>query len=936
VAIDGQTGRPAEGAWDEAVEGDLDGFSSAWTVASWEYDLATDRVYWFDSPAGALHLSEDHAAEVIEPILVAVRGGAPWEHYAVERAVADLDGQRTELKAQARPVFAPDGVLSGCVGIVTDVSEQRRTERALRDLVDRYKVLLEHSPDVVVVHQQGVIRYVNPAGERLAGAPSERLVGTPILDFIHPTSLEDTLERISLLTEPGMVSEPAEAVIVTGTGAAVAMESVSIRIDWQGEPGFQVILRDITERRRAEAALRYQANLLTQVSDAVIATDLTGVISSWNPAATALYGVDAVDALGQPVGQVLGAASVRADGRPVSGEVDHQTASGTPRHVQVSVAPVRDEIGELTGTVLVCRDLTERIERQAVEARHSAVVAALDEGILVVDGDGTIIFANESARAAMPSTYRDGMPFSELLDRVVLMDESGASIDVADHPVSVGLRTGGASSGAVIGVHAEPMPRWFRMSVQPLRDGHPAKAGAIVCSFSDITEAKRAETLLSFQATHDSLTHLPNRDLVVQAVTDARPAARSTGTSVAVLLVDIDRFKTVNDTFGHGAGDTVLRTVATRIVDAARAGDFVGRLAGDEFAVVCRGVPSSSAACELARRIAGVIEDPIALPSGRKLVVTASVGVAYEDTHTMSAEVTLAHADMAMYRAKQLGRARIELFDEQLRAAAARRLLVEECLRGAIDCNEVIAHYQPIVDARTGHVAGLEALARWEHAALGAVSPAEFIPIAEEAGLMMALGANVLRAACRDLARWSGGRSESDFMLSVNLSPRQLADREFVAVFREILGSTGADPTKLWLEVTESVLMEEQAGLVSGVLAELRGLGVHVLIDDFGTGYSSLAYLKRFPVEALKIDRSFVEGLGLDAESEAIVDATIRLAQSLHLRTIAEGVETEQQLAHLRANGCDYVQGFLFSQAVPAGDVRLGSAARTASVAART
>jgi EAL domain-containing protein (putative c-di-GMP-specific phosphodiesterase class I) len=255
-------------------------------------------------------------------------------------------------------------------------------------------------------------------------------------------------------------------------------------------------------------------------------------------------------------------------------------------------------------------------------------------------------------------------------------------------------------------------------------------------------------------------------------------------------------------------------------------------------------------------------------------------------------------------------------------------------LRGAIDCNEVIAHYQPIVDARTGRVAGLEALARWEHAALGAVSPGEFIPIAEEAGLMMALGANVLRAACRDLARWTGGRGENDFMLSVNLSPRQLADREFVAVFREILSSTGADPTKLWLEVTESVLMEEQAGLVSGVLAELRRLGVHVLIDDFGTGYSSLAYLKRFPVEALKIDRSFVEGLGQDAESEAIVDATIRLAQSLHLRTIAEGVETEQQLAHLRANGCDYVQGFLFSHAVPASDVRLGSAPRAASTAA--
>jgi diguanylate cyclase (GGDEF)-like protein/PAS domain S-box-containing protein len=924
VAVDGQTGRPAEGAWDDAVEGDLGTLSPTWSVASWEHDLAIDRVYWFDSPTGALHISDDQAAQVIEPILVAVRGGAPWEHYAVERAVKDLDGDTIELKAQARPVFALDGTLSGCVGIVTDVSEQRRTERALRDLVDRYKVLLEHSPDVVVVHQQGVLRYVNPAGARLAGAPSDQLVGTPILDFIHPSSLEETLERISRLTEPGMVSDPSEAIINTGTGGSLAMEAVSIRIDWQGEPAFQVILRDITERRRAEAALRYQANLVTQVSDAVIATDLTGVIRSWNPAATALYGIDAPAALGRPVEQVLGAESAEPDGRPVSGEVEHQTASGTPKRVLVSVAPVRDEIGEITGTVLVCRDLTERIERQAVEARHSAVVAALDEGILVVDGDGTIIFANESARAALPPNFRKGTPFSEVLEGVALMDEDGTAIDVADHPVSAGLRSGAATSGAVLGVRGAPTARWFRISVQPLRDGHPAQAGAIVCSFSDITEAKRAEALLSFQATHDPLTHLPNRELVLDAVVEASVPApgRGDGSNVAVLLVDLDRFKTVNDTFGHGAGDTVLRTVATRIVDGARAGDFVGRLAGDEFAVVCRDVPSSAAAIDLARRVAATIEEPITLPSGRRLVVTASVGVACVAAASVAAEVALAHADMAMYRAKELGRARIELFDEQLRAAAARRVLVEECLRVAIDGNEVIAHYQPMIDVRTGEVAGLEALARWEDRTLGAVSPDEFIPIAEEAGLMTALGTNILRAACRDLARWTRDRGGADFILSVNLSPRQLADPDFITMFREILDSTKADPTRLWLEVTESVLVEEQAGLVSRVLSDLRGLGVHVMIDDFGTGYSSLAYLKRFPVEALKIDRCFVEGLGQDAESEAIVEATVRLAQSLNLRTIAEGVETEQQLARLRDIGCDFVQGFLFSHALPAHQIR--------------
>jgi diguanylate cyclase (GGDEF)-like protein/PAS domain S-box-containing protein len=895
----------------------IDDLAPLWRIATFEFDLASGVVYWFDDPNDALSLSQDRAAALLEPILVSVRGGAPWAHYDVHQTVEDLAGDAVDLRVQARLLHGPDGEVAGFIGIATDVSDQHRTEQALRGVVDRYRRLVEMNPDPVVVHQEGVIRYVNPATLQMAGInkPAE-WVGRHLLDFIHPASLEDTRNRIASLTEPGMVSAPAEVLLIAPDGTTKPYESISVCTEWEGRPAHQVILRNIAERRRAEGALRYQASLITHVSDAVVAADLDGKVRGWNPAAEALYGRTAIEVIGIPVGAVLGADAVTSDGTTRSGEVDHQRADGTTLSVQVSVSPLRDELGQPSGTVAICTDLTERLERQAAEARYSAVVAALDEGVIIIDRNDTIVSVNGSARTMLGPAIEVGISARQLLGSWPMITERGTPLVPDAHPIPVALKTGEAQS-RVVGAITDSGTRWFSVSAQPL-SAERTLNDAIVCSFSEVTDRKQVEEELNFQATHDPLTRLPNRALVLASFTRATedvPGDRSS----ALLLIDLDRFKTVNDTFGHGAGDRVLQEVAARITKAVGDDGTVGRLSGDEFVVACPTVSDNQAARQLADQILAAIREPVQLPSGREVVLTASIGIARHDIRTSRPEIALWYADIAMYRAKDRGRARVEFFDETMRASISRRVLLHEGLRQAIDANELTIDYQPIVTATNCTIVGVEALARWEHQTLGKVTPGEFIPVAEEAGLITELGKQILAQACEDVAHWTRQRlCPPDLALSVNISPRQLRDPGLAAAITTILATSGLETGRLWLEVTETVLMDD-ADESTAALRSLRAAGVHIAIDDFGTGYSSLSYLRRFPAETLKIDASFVTGLGSDPESEAIVTAIIGLAQTLHLRTIAEGVETPEQLGRLRDLGCDLLQGYLLSPPKPSG-----------------
>ena len=432
----------------------------------------------------------------------------------------------------------------------------------------------------------------------------------------------------------------------------------------------------------------------------------------------------------------------------------------------------------------------------------------------------------------------------------------------------------------------------------------------------EIQARAAAEAELAHQSTHDQLTGLPNRLLLHDRVGQALAHLQRGGHAVAVLLLDIDRFKVVNDSLGHTVGDRLLVEVAERLHEAVRPGDTVARLGGDEFALVCENINGELDAVGLADRVAAEFADPF-LVGTAEVTVTASVGIAMATDTATDPDALLGDADAVMYRAKARGGNRGEIFDAGLRDRAVERLRVETALRRGLAAQEIAMYVQPIVALDSGDVVGGEGLARWEHASRGVVLPDEFVPVAEDSGLVVRLGEQMLRHGCRILGQWAGDPTTANRTLSVNVSAHQLLQGDLVGAVRRSLGMAGADPRRLSLEITETALMGdvEAAG---NVLRRLRDLGVHLWVDDFGTGYSSLLHLRRLPLDGLKIDRSFVAGLATEEEDRVIVGGIINLAHSLGLIALAEGVETEQQAEHLRRLGCDLAQGYLWSPAIPA------------------
>jgi diguanylate cyclase (GGDEF)-like protein len=421
-------------------------------------------------------------------------------------------------------------------------------------------------------------------------------------------------------------------------------------------------------------------------------------------------------------------------------------------------------------------------------------------------------------------------------------------------------------------------------------------------------ERAEATATLAQLALHDSLTGLPNRTLLFDRLEHAlRRAARRT-TPVAVLFLDLDRFKVVNDSLGHDAGDALLVGVAHRLQEAVRPGDTVARFGGDEFVVLCDRVRDVDEAARVATRLVEVLREPFPVGAG-EVVVSASIGISLSGRRADTATRLLRDADTAMYRAKERGGAGHHVFDHALHDRAVGRLRLEGALRRALEREELQVAYQPQIELSTGEPVAVEALVRWDHPARGVVPPAQFVPLAEETGLIIPIGAWVLERACADLV-------PHDLAVSVNLSGRQLAQRDLIPTVQQILRATGLPPERLCLEVTESVLIDDTDAAHAALVA-LRDLGVRLSIDDFGTGWSSLSYLKRFPFDELKIDQSFVTGLGATDSDEAIVAATIDMAHALGLVVAAEGVEGEEQLRVLTRLGCDRAQGFHIARPAP-------------------
>jgi diguanylate cyclase (GGDEF)-like protein/PAS domain S-box-containing protein len=716
------------------------------------------------------------------------------------------------------------------------------------------------------------------------------------------------------------VTQAETLVLVAVLGAVIALALASMRV--VGRRASDTVDRVTELLQRNEA--RFQA-MVRDSSDIMAIVGPDGRLVYASPATERILGLDTEPLVGTDIFELIhpddraraanGFDFSHAGKKSDRVEFRLRHADGSWRVMEAMSTNLLDDPA-VRGVVISARDLTDRRRAEAelreAQERFRSAFEHAPIGMALMAIDGRLFRVN---RALAQILGRSGR---ELL---------GASVVDLTHPDDLPeLR---ASMRSLLNnevantqleqryVHHDGHPVWIAVSVSLVRDLQ-GTALYFVCQMEDVTERRESGEALAHQAIHDPLTGLPNRLLFVERLERELARAAINHERIAVLFLDLDRFKVVNDSLGHSAGDRLLVAVADRLSAAMGPTDIVARFGGDEFTVICQNVPSEETAELVAERLITAVSKPVALVEG-EVFVTASVGIALSGGDDDTSETLLRNADAAMYRAKELGRQRAQLFDARAHHHAVDSLRTGNALHRAIERGEMRVHYQPVVSLDDGMLSGFEALIRWEHPERGLVPPGEFIPLAEETGLIVPLGAWVLAEACRQLREWHAASTTGRLLtMSVNLSPRQLAEPGLPSEVDAILHDSGVRADSVWLEITESTLMRDAESAVSA-LGALRALGLHLAVDDFGSGYSSLAYLERLPVEALKIDRAFVEGIGQRADSSAIATAIVSLARALRLRTVAEGIETTDQLRELRTVACELGQGYLFGAPQPAG-----------------
>ncbi|MDR0996805.1 MAG: EAL domain-containing protein [Zoogloeaceae bacterium] len=660
-------------------------------------------------------------------------------------------------------------------------------------------------------------------------------------------------------------------------------------------------------------------NVANNLGEGILSFDSLGRLNFINQRALALLGKSEEELIGLTAAQLLPAAEVAqspflkalAAECPVKGEEWLESGSGRRFPAMFLGGPMPKIEGDplSSGYVTSFQDISEQREAEARLRLAAKVFESLSEGLTVAGLDGRIIsvnaaftritgYAEEEARGKKPGE----LLASGLHDRVFYAEMWGA------------LHAEGVWQGEVLNRRKDgsTYPEWLSITVIHDERGRPSN---YIGLFSDISERKDAEAHIHRLAYSDPLTGLANRTLFYDRLENAIRQAQSTQRPLAVILLDLDRFKAINDSLGHSAGDALLREAGRRLAELARGGDTLARMSGDEFGVLLPEIKSYADAANLASHIIEAFEPPFSV-GGREIFISASAGIAVHPSDGDTVETLVQHADVALHNAKNAGRATFRFFLESDSENSIERLELETALRHSVERGELRLFYQPKVEAHSGRIHGVEALVRWQHPTRGLMAPDNFIPAAESTGYIETLGRWCLETGCTQLVEWQKAGVPIQTM-AINVSAKQLANPDFMENLQGIVRATGIPPQCLELELTESSLADDPERAF-GIFAALRKTGIRIAIDDFGTGYSSLSYLSRFPVDVVKIDKSFVQNMETEPEARSVVQAVIVLAHALSMHTVAEGVETDAQRKHLAALGCDLLQGYLYSRPVPA------------------
>lgn len=855
--------------------------------------------------------------------------------------------RRTRQALEGRPAaFTSDGVYDGrpwslrhlvapradggAVGVSIDVTAERQALRALQASEARFHSLADRAPVGIFLSQTDRgITYTNAELQRQMGRTAEDLLGFAWEDAIHP---EDRLRvaevRDRQATEGGAVEFEFRVVRPDGTERWLAVRADQF-VGTDGEVhGVVGTTHDVTEQRRVVQELVASEKRFRTISESapigIFLAGGDGQVVYANPH------LDAISGLAGQVGYrwtdhahpddveraVAAHESFLRDATPYDLELRLVRPDGSFRWVRMHTTPIFDDEGGAVGAVGTAVDITEHRladeRRRESEELTRAILETAAEGIVTFEPDGTILAFNAAAETIFGRDSDDAIgsdfftmlpePHRDLYIRYLAQLAEGQPSGRASAPPREvpALRPDGST-----------IP--VELAITEVVWGGDTAYTALV---RDISERKEFERELEHQATHDPLTTLPNRALLAAQLETALARAYRNERSVAVLFVSLDRMKVVTDSLGHRAGDEIRVAAAHRLQGIVRPTDTVTRFGENEFVILAEDLEDMNDAVDLAQRIIEAMDVPFELTVD-EAYISANVGISFALDGLGTAESLISDADVAMFRAKEQGGSHFEIFDSEMRAWVNSRRKTENALRHGLDRDEFELHYQPIVSIETGAIKGFEALVRWDRPHLGLVSPAEFIPVAEESGLIVPMGEWILGEACRQAARWQAEQPDLGLTVSVNLSGRQLAQRDIAETVELALHDTGCDPAGLVLEITETVLLDDVEQAVR-TLEMLHDLGVKLSMDDFGTGYSSLTYLRRLPIDIVKVDRSFVNQLGTDSRDASIVEMVVTLAHGLDIDVVAEGVETEQQRDALASMDCRYAQGYLFARPQPA------------------